>query len=192
MNNEINFLEYKKRKEKVKNKIITNSIVQKELINDIGTDEFVKYEKHIDWLVNSAKNKKSFKPINDSQITFFKWLLPLINDYCNDNYMDLTLFDENNYFYTLINLKHRNVYFSIKTLYYHNATEVEIIPFDKNKEPNKEDIIDLDWVRYGIKPPKYEEMKESCIEDDVKSLCELYEIDVDYLKNIISKIEKEN
>lgn len=186
MANEINFLEYKKRKEN--NNIIIDNVLQDEIIDVESNIDFIKYEKNLEWLVRNIKTKKAFKPINNEQISFFKWLLSITNEYCNNNYIDLNLFDENNYFYTLINLKYKDTYFSIKTFYYHNATEVEVLPFNE-KTDTINDVVDLDWIKYDKKPPNYEKMKNSFVEEDIRNLCSLYEVDIDYLKNIINRIE---
>lgn len=177
MSNEINFLEYKQKKEKFNN-----------IKDDKENEDFLKYEKNIDWLIKTIRKNNKFKPTTNEQISFFKWLLSITNDYCVENYVDLSLFDENNYFYTLINLIYKDIRFSIKTYYYHNSTEVEVIPLDK-KEENNENFIDLDWIRYDIKPPNYEKMKKNLVEEDIKNICDLYDIDIDYLKNIINKIK---
>lgn len=184
---EINLLEYKQNKENLKS---NEEILKSFTIDD--KEKFKEYYNEINILKKYIDDNNIISTNNDNISIDFKvflqWLGNRISNYCNANYMDINLFENNDYFKTIINLKIQDTYCAFETIYYNNDTIIRVYPTNSNAK----DIIDIDWIEQEISHPNFFKNRNSLIKNEVKSIMEMYDINSIDLKDIIKQIEKDN
>lgn len=190
MNNKINFLEYKQKKDKRQNNNIQELISIIDDFNDNEIKSFNENMKNFQWMIKEIKNNRKINSkdikVTTEKIIFLQWLSTIINNYCSSNYIDVKLEDDKYNFNTKINIRYDNVYFCFETIYSQNDTTIEVY----STTIKNENIIDLNWIINNKKHPNYENNKITIIKSEIQSLLEIYDIDIDVFKKIVNKFEK--
>lgn len=188
MNNEINLLEYKKKKQQQMSEQDLEFIIEDFNIKD--KKEFNENTLNFEWILEKLKNNSIIDTDclnnNISKKNFLFWLSSIANNYCTSYFIDLSLIEDENSFTSTINLKYKDVCFSLQTIYHHNETRIKIFPLKEEKK----DVINIEWIKNNKQPSNYNENRIKLIKNELTSLMDIYEVNLDVLQTIINELKK--
>lgn len=169
MSKEINFLEYKKKKNESSRK--TDSL-------DIN--------KLIKWLKKTLiKNKTIFSNsgnLSDEEINFLFFLSTLVFNYCEENYIQvMNDFTPNDIIIQSSNLKIDNLYLRIDTIYEEDGVIVSYAYLDTIPSL----FVDMDWVLNNEEHPSATKFKENMILNELETIAINFDVSLNDLYNVL-------